>query len=281
MKRIFLLSLVLMLSLCGVVYAAGINGQYKGKDIVKVSYEGKEVKTDAVPGYIENGNTMVPLGLLRKMGITVEWNAKTLTANVKLPTRTVPVLIQSQLEELAKSVYKISTAPTKDYPTGKQGSGFIIDGHVITAGHVASDAEFAEVLIDGSWQKSNKYDFVSTNPDVMGFKVTGGKSLPYSTELPQVGDPVYSIGYPQGVLTITDGEVLEIWPANETWTNAEGLTISSDNGVNIKHSAKTESGSSGGVLLNGKGEVIGINVSTLAGDNLALAIQEAIKELKK
>jgi hypothetical protein len=83
MKKKILAIVLLSFLVVGVVSAA-VNGVYKGKDIVKVTFNGEAVPADTVPGYLESGSTMIPLGLLRKMGFEVDWNNKTLTANVKV-----------------------------------------------------------------------------------------------------------------------------------------------------------------------------------------------------
>lgn len=265
-RKLIFLSLTLILAFSGVVYAAGINGTYEGKNVVKVTLDGREIPPDNVPGYLEDGNTMVPLGLLRKMGITVDWDQQTLTANVKLPTRTAPVLIQSQLDELSKAVYLVH-AENPDPTKVSQGSGFIVNGTLITNYHVGGGSAWTKALIDGNWQQTSSYAFANKDIDLMGFKVSGGRQLPIATELPEPGDPVYSIGWPAGAMTVTEGEIYRVYDDE------------------IVHTAKTAPGSSGGMLLSGRGEIIGINKQgTTAGTNnftWAIPIQTLQNELNK
>lgn len=261
-RKLLLLSLVLVLAFSGIVYASGVNVSYKGHDVVKVTIDGKEVAPDGVPGYLDSGNTMVPLGMLRKMGVTVEWNKDTLTANVKLPTRTVPILIQSQLDELSKYVYKIEAPLTDDPTKARQGSGFLVNGVMITNAHVIGDSTIVQVQIDGRWLQVKEFQFINETADLAGFTVAGGKSLPYSTELPQVGDPVYDISFPHGELNVAEGKVYSVV------TLDDGITT-------IAHSAKVEKGGSGGIVLNGRGEIIAVNKSgdTLSnGDYITMSI---------
>jgi len=253
MKRKLILALVVVLSFTGgaVSYGAvkAVNGTYDGFPIVKVFSGGKELTPTGVPAIVHKGTTLVPIALLRQLGVDVKWDQATYSVEVSLPPpRVVPVLTKSQLEELAKSVYLIY-AYTKDGKVASQGSGFIVDGLLITNAHVAADYAYIQVQIDGKWQKIETPVFVDKDIDLMGFKVNGGKSLPISTKLPEKGDPVYDISYPGGELAITEGEVHFV-STTQLPTGTE---------TKIVHSAKIDDGSSGGVVLNGRGEVIGIN----------------------
>ena len=79
----------------------------------------------------------------------------------------------------------------------------------------------------------------------------------------QVGDPVVAIGNPFGLdRTVTAGIVSAIQRA-----------ITAPNGYTIDHVIQTDAainhGNSGGPLLNGRGEVIGVNSQIETGDNSA------------
>jgi len=237
-KRLWMFLLLFVFN-AGVVTAGSINGNYNGNPIVKLFAGDKELKPD-VPAQIMDGRTMVPLYVLEELGAKVSWDQKKYRVDVEMPTRTVPVLIQSQLDELSKYVYKVYGS-TDNPSYMNQGSGFILDGTFITNYHVAGESEFAQVQIDGMTQTVRSYQFADKDIDLMGFKVSGGKSLPVSTESPQVGDPVYAIGFPDGVLTITEGKI-DLIDEDE-----------------IVHTAKTAPGGSGSILLSGDGKVIGVN----------------------
>jgi S1-C subfamily serine protease len=255
--------ILLFVFFSGVVAAGSANGKFEGYDIIKIFSANKEIQPEAVPAINFQGNTLVPIGVLRQLGVDVKWNASRQRVDVSMPVRTVPVLTAEQLDSLSKYVYKVTTGPTKEHPNGRMGSAFLVDGYMVTNAHVGSDAPFAQVQIDGNVQKVSHYDFVNEKTDVMGFKVTGGKSLPYSTEIPQVGDPVYDLSFPNGELKVTEGKM-------------HAVTQGPNDTMQISHDAETEPGSSGGILLNGKGEIIGINqlVMTLNnGDYASFAIQ--------
>lgn len=271
MKRKISLALILVfVFFSGVVAAGSVNGQYSGYDIIKIFSANKELQPEGTPAINFKGSTMVPIGVLKQLGVKVEWNAKQQRVNVYLPVRTVPILTGEQLDSLSKYAYKITTAPTEGHPTGKLGSAFIVDGYMVTNAHVAGDAAYAEVQVDGSMQKATKYNFVNNAVDIMGFSISGGNSLPYATEPLQVSDPIYAIGFPGGKLTVTEGKVDFIVPV--------------DGVQKIAHSAKIEGGASGSVLLNGHGEIVGMNegVTEEFGYHAwAIPISYVLDEIKK
>lgn len=86
-KKVMLLSIALMLVLTGVVSAASIWGKYKGYDIIRITVDGKEVKTD-VPAFVFNNRTMVPVYLLKEAGISYSADGKTQTVDIKKPKPT-------------------------------------------------------------------------------------------------------------------------------------------------------------------------------------------------
>lgn len=267
MKKVALLTLSLFIALSGVAYAAA---KWNGYSIVEVFSGGKEVKA-ATPAVVIKGNTYIPLSMLKQMGLSVTSDKQ--GVKVELPPEKVKVvyaLTQSQLADLSQSVYKV-LGSTSDPTTMNQGSGFIVNGMFITNYHVAGDSAYAQVEIDGKQQKVDKYQFANKDVDLMGFPVTGGKSLPISTELPKPGDIVYAIGYPGGELKVTEGKVRAI-------REFPGITY-------IDHTALTAGGSSGGILLNGKAEVIGVNRggAQLQGEQYgqAIPIRYLLDELNK
>ncbi|SDD64903.1 Copper amine oxidase N-terminal domain-containing protein [Paenibacillus sp. UNCCL117] len=81
--KILALSAVLMLA-SGAVSASSINGTYKGNPIVKVTSNGSSLQVDEVPAQIVDGHTLVPISLLRQLGASVAWDAKTYGVDVKL-----------------------------------------------------------------------------------------------------------------------------------------------------------------------------------------------------
>ncbi len=157
--------------------------------------------------------------------------------------------------------------------TYASGSGFILDksGIVATNYHVIDGAYSATIkLVDGRIFPVEKVLAYDKNRDIAVLKISG-------SNLPQVklgdseeiknGDKILTIGSPEGLEnTISDGLV----------SNRKRLV---DKVSYIQISAPISHGSSGGVLLNYKAEVIGITTAYYeGGQNLNLAIP--INDLK-
>ena len=140
------------------------------------------------------------------------------------------------------------------------GSGFVVDkaGHILTNFHVVDGAK--QVRVSFSNGGSMKATIVGTDPssDLAVLKIDASSRA--LTPLPlgdsdqiKVGDPVVAIGNPFGLdRTVTAGIVSAIQRA-----------ITAPNGYTIDHVIQTDAainhGNSGGPLLNGRGEVIGVN----------------------
>jgi S1-C subfamily serine protease len=140
------------------------------------------------------------------------------------------------------------------------GSGFVVDkaGHVVTNYHVVEGAR--QVRVSFSNGSSMKAKVVGTDPssDLAVLKIDASSRaltpLPLgNSDAIQVGDPVVAIGNPFGLdRTVTAGIVSAIQRA-----------ITAPNGYTIDHVIQTDAainhGNSGGPLLNGLGQVIGVN----------------------
>lgn len=83
-KKIAVLSATLIL-IAGAVNASGLNRDYKGNPIVKVTSNGKPLEAGEVPAMIYDGNTLVPISLLRQLGASVTWDGDAYQVDVKLP----------------------------------------------------------------------------------------------------------------------------------------------------------------------------------------------------
>ncbi len=163
---------------------------------------------------------------------------------------------------------------TSDGWNNYQGSGFFIskDGVAVSNYHVfqGTGIGYEQIkLSDGSTYKVKEVIAKSSNDDVIVFRVDGrGKPfncIPIAKQSPRIGEKAYAIGSPRGLEnTFSSGEISQI-------RGNDILQIT----VPIDH------GSSGGVLLNTKGEAIGITSAGIddSGANLNFAI--SINVLKK
>src|SRR5882672_5859698 len=165
-------------------------------------------------------------------------------------------------------------------PQGGQGSGFIIDkdGHILTNYHVIAEARQVEVTLHN--RKKYRATVVGTDPahDLAIIQIKAPEMtaavLGDSRSL-QVGQKVYAIGNPFGLTgTMTRGIVSSIRPVREP----DGPVI--DEAIQID--AAINPGNSGGPLLNGRGEVIGINTMILSsvGQNAGIGFAIPINTAK-
>ena len=159
------------------------------------------------------------------------------------------------------------------------GSGIIIseDGYIVTNEHVISGATEISVVLNTGVEYTAKLIGSDSKSDLAVLKIekTGLKAatLGDSTKV-QVGELAVAIGNPLGqelAGTVTAGVV-----------SAVNRTMNVDNKVYnlIQTDAAINPGNSGGALVNGRGEVIGINTIKLStteveGIGFAIAISEA------
>ena len=139
------------------------------------------------------------------------------------------------------------------------GTGCIIrsDGVILTGSHVIEDAKNIEVTTsDGKVYKAEILSKMGKNKDLALLKITPKQQLHTvefgNSEEVKVGQKVLAIGNPFGFSgTLTSGIVSRI-----DYTKGR-----------IQTDAAINPGSSGGPLLNKKGEIIGINQAIYNPDN--------------
>jgi S1-C subfamily serine protease len=190
------------------------------------------------------------------------------------------VFIESQLEPQESEFFNPFGEPEAESGGTATGSGFVIDdqGHILTNNHVVEGAERVTVKL-GDSEKSHEAEVVGADPgtDIALLEVEAPAkelhplTLGRSSEV-EVGDPVVAIGNPFGLdRTVTSGIV-----------SALQRQIQAPNGFSINHVIQTDAainpGNSGGPLIDGEGEVIGINsqIATGGGGNGNVGIGFAI-----
>jgi S1-C subfamily serine protease len=240
------------------------------------------VAAAAVGGGIVLGSAAALGGLGGKTTTIREIRPQSSVASVTAPARTA-LSINDIYKRSAPGVVQVTSTSTVSVPADpffgnpffpqqqtqqSLGSGFVIDkaGHVVTNYHVVQGAK--QVRVSFSNGGSMKATIVGTDPssDLAVLRIdTSSRAL---TPLPlgnsdgmQVGDPVVAIGNPFGLdRTVTAGIVSAIQRA-----------ITAPNGYTIDHVIQTDAsinhGNSGGPLLSGRGEVIGVNSQIETGNS--------------
>lgn len=166
-------------------------------------------------------------------------------------------------EKLSSAVFKIHTSTGYQ---GFQGSGFFIssNGIAVSNYHVFQGTAVGYediILSDGSTYKVTEVYHKSQDNDFIIFKVGVSRKVNYikiANNTPKVGEKIYTIGSPRGLdNTFSSGEISQI----------------RENGKILQISAPIDHGSSGGVLLNSKGEAVGITSGGIddSGANLNYA----------
>lgn len=149
----------------------------------------------------------------------------------------------------------------------KQGSGFMIsaDGRILTNYHVIGHSKHATVrLANGDAYDDVQILDIDKRKDIALIKVKAVE-LPFlmlgKSNDSQIGDNVFALGNPLGVLqnTLSEGIISGI-------RSGDGYRY-------FQISAPISHGSSGGPIFNNKAEVIGIAVSSIeSGQNLNFAV---------
>ncbi len=165
------------------------------------------------------------------------------------------------------------------------GSGWIIreDGYVVTNSHVVEAAETVFVLLDDGREFEATAVYADSWTDIAAVKidVTGLPVAPVgdSGNL-RIGDPLVAIGNPLGLGISATAGIVSALSVSLSTTGSQALLdlVQTDAAINP--------GNSGGPLVNGSGEVIGINSLKIAleaveGMGYAINIQQAIPVIEK
>lgn len=165
---------------------------------------------------------------------------------------------------------------TSDGLSKYQGSGFFISktGIAISNYHVfegtsqgleqieSSDGE--KLKIKEVLQRNRDYDFIVFKVELGAYRVK--EPIPVSYQTPIIGEDVFAIGNPRGLeSTLSKGIVSAL----------------RDNNKIIQTTTEITHGSSGGPLINMRGEVIGITTAGLGEANLNFAISIRILNLDR
>ncbi|MGE4519663.1 MAG: S1C family serine protease [Desulfobacteraceae bacterium] len=182
---------------------------------------------------------------------------------------TIPLLYAQTAQEIARNAFTSTVLLVMEDANGQPlslGSGFFVrNGEIASNLHVVEGAARGYAKIVGQKPKYDIEGITAVDPErdlvVLKISVARAPTLTLgSSDAVQVGETVYAIGNPQGLEgTFSQGIVSSI------------REVGTDNLLQI--TAPISPGSSGGPVLNGKGEVIGVSVATFSGgQNLNFAI---------
>jgi S1-C subfamily serine protease len=262
-KKVFTLVLSLSLFASGIAAASSQWGQFNGMEIVKIRVNGTEINPE-IPGHIEEGSTMLPLRAVSQyLGANVQWHPDDYSVDISTPKPTLSLKQLNKIGEPVGIVYALDASG--NYIS--QGSGFLLDGGVfVTCSHVIiANTKSLYIDVNGKTYTTSTYLFNDPETDLAAVKIDAPAAVKYTTTFPVAGEKVYSLGFPNGKFQIS-----------------EGFFVKSD-GQEITHTAMTYHGSSGGILVNSVGEIVGITSSGALNteSNGAIPISVALQELDK
>lgn len=160
------------------------------------------------------------------------------------------------------------------------GSGFVVhpDGYILTNYHVIEGSRSVQVKVGGREYTATVVESLPAQ-DLALLKVDA-RGLPVvalgNSDLLQVGDDVFAIGCPGGICgTVTAGRVANV-----------GVTITVESGKKLQGmlmvDITTDPGSSGGPLVNSRGEVVGVTTAGQRGSfGFSIPISQAIPLLRR
>jgi S1-C subfamily serine protease len=249
-------------------------------------YASKEIRlTDGPMEWISlNGRNRGEYWLLKSDHFEVELQpiGQIFTGGVSAATAdsgSIQLQPELSLEELVRR-----TKPAVVYLKGldKSGTGFFVTetGVIVTNAHLARGEESLQAMLPGGQELEAKVVYTDPDLDIALVKVNGNKfphlTLADATTVRQ-GESVLAIGNPGDAMlfSVTKGVV-----------SAVGKFANAGPGTWIQTDTPINPGNSGGPLLNGRGEVIGINTEKLikknvSGIGFALSATDVLEVLRR
>jgi len=153
------------------------------------------------------------------------------------------------------------------------GSGVIVSssGYILTNNHVIEGADEIEVVLNDT--RKTKAKVIGTDPDTdLAILKIDLDKLPVivlgNSDQLQVGDPVLAIGNPFGVGQTVTGGIVSALGRNQLGINTFENFIQTDAAINP--------GNSGGALVDGNGNLLGINTAIYSRSGGSMGIGFAI-----
>ena len=149
------------------------------------------------------------------------------------------------------------------------GSGVIIstDGYIVTNNHVVQDAERLTVTLNNKKELPARIVGIDPATDLAVIKIEADNLdfIPFgNSDSARIGEPVLAIGNPFNLTSTVTAGIISAKARYMNIINNPGVesTIESF----IQTDAAVNSGNSGGTLVNGRAELIGINTAIASGN---------------
>ena len=149
------------------------------------------------------------------------------------------------------------------------GSGVIIstDGYIVTNNHVVQDAERLTVTLNNKKELPARIVGIDPATDLAVIKIDADNLdyIPFgNSDSARIGEPVLAIGNPFNLTSTVTAGIISAKARYMNIINNPGVesTIESF----IQTDAAVNSGNSGGALVNGRAELIGINTAIASGN---------------
>ena len=166
----------------------------------------------------------------------------------------------SLVEKVLPSMVRIMTNKTS-------GSGFFVsnNGEILTNYHVIKDAREIFVTTHKGFPTVASVKDIDEDLDIALLVIKTIKQTPFlkiSETLPKQGEAVMAVGNPHGLEETVSNGIISAFRHNKRW---------------IQFTAPVSHGSSGGALINSRGEVVGMPTKTYGeGQNLNFAISPIV-----
>lgn len=233
-----------------------IYSRLKKQVVAHVSTSGKSEMSHAVVGGLQQLAVMAFSENVRALAQNADFRAamsapKAFTAGFQMPGQQTPIALAGNLKAGPRKIADATGSVVTILNSTGSGSGFLVssDGYVLTDQHVVGDDKTVCVRWPDGLEGLGQVERISKNRDVAIIKTNPRDRAPLALKRGPVtpGDRVYVIGSPNG--------------KNFEGTVSSGV-ISADRIIDglryIQSDAAMSPGSSGGPLLDEKGEVIGL-----------------------
>ena len=191
-----------------------------------------------------------------------------------LAARLLEMITSPDLKSDAAAITPPRQVPTAAPTSVVSGTGFIItpDGHILTCAHVVEKARAIKVLL-GERILDATVVRRDSESDLALLKVTIGEPLPALAfardRSSTLGQDVFTVGFPNPEL---QGEGAKL-----TKGSVSSLAGTQDDPRYYQISVPIQPGNSGGPLLDGNGEVVGVVVARMR-DNLVLKLSGSLPQ---